>query len=437
VRQVALRRIRLAVRVARVDAGAMKWLIALGSLGACTSIDVLDARKLPTGEVTDAAAVVAANNALACDLYAAVRSGAAPPTNFFLSPFSISTELAMLDAGAAGNTDAQLRAAMHSTLSTDATNGAYHALLASLATGTGYGGYSLDIANRLFGQQGFGFLSSFLATTDNDYGAALQPVDIASDPMAAVATVNSWVSDRTDGHIPMLLAPTDVTSTTRLVPVNAIAFQGAWDAAFDPAQPGPFTLASGDTVTAQLMENDGADPTQNAGDRIGTGALPGGQFAVLPFRGKDLSMIVLLPDAADGLPALEAQLTADTLASWLAEPLYVGDGVDLTLPKFGFATTIDLGRVLASLGVVDAFDPNTADFSGIDGKQDLFLDNAQHQATIAVDEQGATAEAATSSTPGVLLLPPSFTVDHPFLFLIHDEVTGAVLFIGRVGDPTQ
>lgn len=162
------------------------------------------------------------------------------------------------------------------------------------------------------------------------------------------------------------------------------------------------------------------------------------EIGVLPFSGRDVAMLVILPSRFDGLPALEGRLTAPNFAAWLAgPPLFHGEKLEVSLPKFAVTSTLDLAAVLATLGVTDAFDPSIADFSGIDGDRDLVLDQVRHQATITVDEQGAEAVAATGSTVTVVLDPPPFTADHPFVFVIYDEVTGAILFMGRVTDPAM
>jgi serpin B len=407
------------------------------SATACSG-DVLKARELPSADVAVANAAVAANNAFACDLYAAIGSGSAAPANFFLSPFSISTALAMVDAGAAGETDAQLRAALHETQDADATNAAYHALLASLDTGEGFGNYTLHTADRLFGQKGFAFLPAFLTTTSDDFGAPLEPVDFAGDAGGATDTIDQWVSDQTDGKIPMLFAPGALDPTTTLVAANAIDFKGSWDSQFSPATAGPFTRADQTMVSAQMM-SDGTD-------EIAVAYVAGaGTIGSIPFRGRDLSFVVVLPDESDGLPAVEAQLTGSNLDAWLAavrapnaQPAMIGQSA-VVLPKFGITSQLDLASILEGLGVVDAFEPSVADFSATDGARDLYLAHVQHDAVVTVDEQGAEAVAATAASEEdqAVMEPVPFTADHPFIFLIHDEVTNAVLFMGRLGDPTQ
>jgi serpin B len=407
---------------------ARPLLVALLLVAGCGdgSHDNRAARRLPAEIQGDADAVVVANNQFACDLYAqlGVQEG-----NLFLSPFSISTALAMVDAGAAGQTDTELRNALHFTLAGAQLHAAYGALLASLNIGRDSGEYTLATANRLFGQQGFAFLPAFLATTRDDYGAELLPVDFEGDAEGARGTINEWVSSQTDGKIPELFESGSLDSSTRLALANAILFKGKWVEQFDKAdtRDAPFHLAGGGTVTAPLMSRQGP---------IAIATIPGGQLGVLTFRGEDLSMIVLLPDEPDGLPTVEAALSGEALKQWIGAAVAMEEA-SVTLPKFGVTSSFDLGTVLGALGIVTAFDPNAADLSGIDGQRDLYLQQAVHKAVVAVDEEGAEAAAATGIGAGATSAPPAFVVDHPFLFLIYDEVTGSVLFLGRVVDPTK
>jgi len=396
-------------------------------IAACSSPDVLAARKLPSAVQPAADAVVAATNQLACDVYAKLPAG-----NAVFSPFSIATSLAMVDAGAAGQTDSELRAALHLTLPSDQVATAYDALLTSLDTGRSYGAYTLATADRLFGQQGFAFLPSYLDTTNTGFHAPLEPVDFASNPDGARTTINSWVATQTDGKIPELFPANSIDAATRLVVANAIVFKGDWARQFDPQDThlGTFHVSGGADVSTLLM---------NAEFPIALGRLDiPAQYAVLPFRGNDLSFVIVLPDDPDGLPAVEAQLTPATLATAFASaPLDPSEDNHITLPKFTITLDQNLTSLLGGLGIVAAFIPDQADLSGIDGTRDLYLAQVIHDATITVDEHGAEAAAATGGDVKVTALPPSITVDHSFIFLIHDNVTGSILFMGRVLDPRQ
>jgi serine protease inhibitor len=402
----------------------MKPGLLLFAIAGCSgSQDVISARQLPAAIQPDAATVVAANNQFACDIY-----GTLAPGNALFSPFSISTAFAMLDAGAANETDAQLRTALHFTLPGDQLHAAYGALLTSIDTGRSFGSYTLATADRLFGQMGFPFVQSYLDITKTDYEAQLMPLDFESDPEASRGTINQWVASQTDNKIPTLFPDGSIDSSTRLALANAILFKGTWDTQFDPSKTSmePFHVSGGSDISVPIMHSH---------ETIAMASIPGGELGVFAFQGKDLAMVVLLPSDQDGLAALEAQLTGPLLAQWIASAQPVGP-LDVALPKFQLTEAFGLNQALEGLGATDAFDPTLADFSGIDGGRDLYVQAALHQATITVDEQGAEAAAATGIGLGETAEGPELIVNHSFVFLIFDQVTGSVLFMGRAQDPS-
>ncbi len=404
-----------------------KLLLASLVVGCSSQPDVLEARRIPAAVAPDVAEVVTANNQFAVELY---RQVAPTGHNLIMSPFSVSTAFAMLDAGAATTSDDELRATFHWTLPGDQLHAAYAALLTSLDTGRTYDNYTLATANRLFGQQGFPFAAPYLAITQDAYQAPLQTVDFANDPDAATATIDQWVSDQTAGKIPHLFAPGDLDASTVLALVNAILFEGTWDHPFDASltADASFTRADGTTVQTPMMTKE---------DALATAPIPGGRLVVLPFAGHDLEMVILLPTAADGLPAIESALTGDALTSWIAAATPSPESATIAMPRFAVDLDVGLADALVALGVTSIWSPDTADLSGIDGAHDLFVTKAVHHATISVDEHGAVAAAATGIGVGDTSAPEPIRIDHPFLFAIHDAVTGSVLFIGRIDDPTR
>jgi serpin B len=390
-----------------------------------TRPDLLTARQLPDSLRSEASGVVQENNAFAVSLYQELikeKDG-----NLFLSPFSISTAFAMTYAGARGETESQMAQVFGFPMPQDRLHAVFGALLRSLDTGTSYDGYRLNLANRLFGQKGFGFTDSYLAVTRDDYDAELETMNFESDPDGSRRHINTWVEDKTEQCIKDLLPTGSVTSDTRLVLVNAIYFKGDWADQFDPAltRDGAFHVAPGNDVTVPFMHRTG-DYTIGYGEGV--------QLLELPYKGKDLSMIVLLPAAGEGsLEALEARLTAQDLESWL------GAGheteVNVTFPKFTMTSEFTLKSTLSAMGMPVAF-TDRADLSGMNGSGGLFIQDAYHKAFVKVDEEGTEAAAATGTTVGLTSLPPEFRADHPFLFLIRDNVTGSILFLGRVMDPS-
>jgi serpin B len=413
-------------------------LLVAGCSGGSSDDDsnILAERALPAAVAGDATALAHASNQFAVDMYAKLSAGTG---NLCLSPYSISTALGLLDAGAAGTSDQQLRTALHVDLPGDRFHTAEGAILDSLDTGRAHGAYTLASANRLYGQLGRSFLPAFLDLTKADYGAALESVDFAGNTEAARGTINGWVADQTDDKIKELFAPGDLSSSTVLALVNALVFKGSWQQHFDQARTmtAPFTRADGTTVQATMMHKSEAIAAQAIGGDVTTGHAD--VLGVLPFKGKDLSMVIVVPAAADGLPALESRLEAGTLdLAALVDGLDASDEkIEITLPKFSFTSSIDLTAPLKALGVTSVFGSD-ADLSNIDGGHDLAVTTAVHKAFIAVDEDGAEAVAATGIGLSGAGAPTIFaiTADHPFVFAIYDHVTHTILFLGRVGDPT-
>jgi len=367
-------------------------------------------------------------NAFAFDLYARLRE--AQPGNLFCSPQSISTALAMTYAGARAETAAQMARTLRFSLPQDELPAAYAALRAALEPG-GERGYRLSIANRLWGQRGVPFREEFLAVTRRDYGAELGLVDFRTDAEGARNEINAWVVRQTEDKIRDLIPSGVLGPDTRLVLANAIYFRGDWARQFDKRATAdqPFHVAPDRTSTVPLMF--GKVPAGFAAV-----ADAGAKVLELPYKGDDVSMILLLPDAPDGLGAFETKLTADTVARWTGE-LRKQD-VLVYLPRFSMESQFALAPTLAAMGMPLPFSGD-ADFSGMNGAHDLFISAVVHKARVDVDEQGTEAAAATGVAVGVKAAlptePPTFRADHPFVFLIRHNPTGAILFLGRVVNP--
>lgn len=370
----------------------------------------------------EAVATATAVNQFALDLH---RELGKRPGDVFFSPASIAAALGMTWAGANGPTADQLAKALHVTLPPEKAHPALGALLAADASGDP----TLAAANRLWCLPE-DLLPAFLAATKDAYGAEVGQVDFRTDPDGARQTINRWVEERTRDRIKDLVPSGTLTPLTRLVLTNAIYFKGSWKTAFDGTETrtGTFTLATREAVGAPLMH----------------AAVPGRFFhgdgfvlGELPYKGERLSMVVIVPAEPDGLPALEAKLTADALASWLAAARHV-EKLDVTLPRFKIEQAVDLVPPLQALGVNDAFSQTLADLSGMNGKKDLYVSAALHKAFVEVTEAGTEAAAATAVVVGVKSAaepPPTVRADRPFLFLIRDTQTGLILFLGRETDP--
>jgi serpin B len=377
----------------------------------------------------DRAAVVEGNNAFAMELYGQLqdRSG-----NLFFSPESISTALAMTYAGARGDTASEMAKTLHFTLPADRFHPAMGALLSNL--NAAHDGYQLRVANALWAQQGYTFLNDFLKLTKTDYGAGLNQVDFEDATEAARLTINRWVEQKTEDKITNLLPPGSLSSKTKLVLTDAIYFKGDWQTQFDKTQTNDedFHLSTAQNVKAPLMHREG-----------GFNYFNGGTFQILeiPYKSAELSMLVFLPNDASGLRALEQSLTSPNMKQWFGQLRQVPKVV-LTLPKFKMTQQLELRDTLGAMGMPLAFDAR-ADFSRMTDNRGLFISAAIHKAYIDVNEEGTEAAAAT----GIRMMRPTmvrvqtppiiFLADHPFIFLIRDNRSGGVLFIGRVTDPTK
>lgn len=382
----------------------------------------------PAAPSPDLAQAVAGSNAFALDLYSQLD---AVPGNLFFSPESISTAFAMAYAGAHGQTAAEMAHVFHFTLPPDRLHPAMGALLAAM--NAPHQNYALSVANALWAQQDQHFLPAYTGLMKDSYGAGFHAVDFQSSPEAARATINAWVEKQTANKIQNLLGPGAVTPFTRLILTNAIYFKGAWLNPFDPrdTEPEDFHLSPKQTVKTPMMWRSG-----------GFDYYDGGTFQALdiPYKGGGLSMVVLLPNAANGLAALEKSLSAANLSQWLDKMEYTTK-VNLSLPKFKMAQEFSLGSTLSAMGMPQAFS-GAADFSGIDGQPGFTISAAIHKAFVDVNETGTEAAAATAIEMMATAMrdeppPIEFNANHPFLFLIRDNASGAILFMGRVADPTK
>ncbi len=371
--------------------------------------------------------VVAGNTEFAVGLYGQLRK---QEGNLCFSPYSISTALAMTYGGARGETAKQMAQTLHFIQPLDQLHPAFAALEADFNAAQKKGEIQLAAANSLWPQQGFAFLPDYLALCRQYYGTSVTPVDYRKNAEAARKTINDWVEAETNRKIVELLKPGMVDGLTRLALVNAIYFKGKWARQFDSklTVEQPFHLSPKEQVTAQLM--------RQTGD-FKYAEITGLQVVELPYLGDDLAMVVLLPREADGLDHLEKELTAQNLASWTTN--LQSQKVEVFLPKFKIASEFSPAQTLAALGMPDAFNPSLADFSGMDGRKDLFISKVVHKAFVDVNEEGTEAAAATTVLMGFggRSRLPVFRADHPFLFFIRDNHNGSILFLGRVTDPTK
>lgn len=414
------------MRVHPFHAAALMLIVPLVGCQAKSPVqppaDPINDRSLAPAVQADARVLVEANNRFAIDLYTRLRD---QPGNLFLSPYSMSTAFGMAYAGAAGSTQAEMAKVFRFELPSGRLHATFGELRRSLDRGTRSGAYELRTANRAWGQKGLPFIPGFLEVTREQYGAQMQEADFIHESEPARLEVNGWVAGQTNDRIRDLFPGGSINAYTRLVLANAIYFKGLWNRPFDPKNTvdAPFHF---DPVEAAMV------PTMVQEDAFRTAVTDEVQVLELFYRGQDLSMVVVLPRQMDGLARVEEGLTWEKLSAWLA-PL-AERTLEVHLPSFKFGSKFELPLVLSGMGMPTAF-TEAADFSGIDGRNDLHIAAAFHQSFVEVNEEGTEAAAATGISVGATSVRPSFYANHPFLFLIRDHVTGSVLFLGRVIDP--
>jgi len=415
----------------RTGVCALAVVVALAGCGGGGPETTADVARSSEGRVTapqvasdDLASLAAGNDAFAVALYQTLRPA---PGNIVFAPESLSIALAMTFGGAAGATAAQMAATMHYTLPPERLHPAFDALdLALNAAPSGAAAFRLTVVNAMWAQEGFAVLPSFLDLMARNYGAAVRLADFIHAPEPARLLINRWVAEQTAGKIPELVMMGSIDVMTRLVLTNAIYFNADWETPFAAQSPmGTFHAPAGD-VGVPMMTGPAEVP-------VWTG--PGYTAARLPYVGGTTSMLLLVPDAGT-FDAFEAALTADSLESVLAgAATAASQGV--SLPRFVVDQHLSVKTALMALGMTDAFDTGAADFSGIDGGHDLFIQDVIHQVNVAVDEQGTEAAAAAAVIIGRKGVVQTLRVDRPFLFLIRDDAANATLFMGRVLDPSR
>lgn len=372
--------------------------------------------------------IARAGNQFAFDLWA----HASGTGTIALSPASVATALAITWGGAKGETSAQLQKVLRLEGAPDVVLSRAGILYKSLAQATD--GATLKLANRLYGEKTYPFDTTYFTIVRHAFGVWIEPVDFAGDPQGTRAKINTWVAEQTEQRIEDLIPPTGIDAETRLVIVNAIYFLADWATPFNPSLTQPRDFFVDGTTKRQV-------PTMTQSRSFRYAKADGAALVELPYKGDRTSMYVILPDANDGLPALEAKL-ADTLKALQSK--LTEQQVKVSLPRFTIdpPAPIDLAEQLKAMGVVDAFDAGKADFSNIarpkNASDKIFIGAVFHKAFVKVDEKGTEAAAATAiAMPrgGPPAKPTEFRADHPFLFAIVDRPSGLILFLGRVTDP--
>ena len=371
--------------------------------------------------------LVDGNTAFAFDVYQALRG---EEGNLLYSPYSMSLALAMTFAGARGETERQIANTLRFNLPQDRLHPAFNGLDVATA-GRGSGdeakgkGLRLDIVNELWGQEGYEFLAGFLDVLAENYGVGVRLLDFQNSPEASRIAINDWASGQTDGRIEDLVPSGVIDELTRLLLTSAIYLQAAWLRPFSEilTHDGIFHLLDGSKTVVSMM-------TQAANFGYAEGEWC--QAVELPYDGRELSMVIMLPEAGR-FEAFEGSLDAELLGDITKD--LTNKRIGLTVPRFEIKSALSLKKTLAAMGMPAAFSP-AADFSGMTDERDLHIGGITQEAFVSVDEAGTEAAAATAVEAQLLSIPQPVAVDRPFVFLIRDLKTHAVLFLGRVVDPS-
>ncbi|XP_078686723.1 leukocyte elastase inhibitor-like isoform X14 [Branchiostoma floridae x Branchiostoma belcheri] len=367
----------------------------------------------------------AANTEFALSLY---RQLCGDSGNVFFSPYSISVALAMTSLGARGSTEAAMKGTLcYKDMSNDVLHSTFSTLHQQLYASDKY---TLQTANRLYGEQTYSFLQDFLNATRKNYGAELASVDFKGAAEQVRGTINKWVEEQTKDKIKDLIPAGAVDAMTRLVLVNAIYFKGNWDKQFkaEMTQDMDFNINNNEKVKVPMMKME---------EKFNYGEFQDQKFRVLelPYVEKELSMLIFLPDEVEGIRNLESALTATTLQT-VSSQMY-STKVNLMLPRFKLEQDFSLGETLKKMGMGEAFSDG-ADFSGMSAAADLFISEVVHKAFVEVNEEGTEAAAATGVMMRARMMPRppmKFFADHPFIFLIRDNRSSSVLFFGKMQMP--
>jgi serpin B len=425
----------MSTTVRGVVMSAIVAMISLMVTTGCSSESKKEEAALPEVTDEDVGLLADGQSEFALDLYKHMTGD----ENLFFSPYSISTALAMAAAGAGGDTEYEMAAVLHFPrevssgapmyVSRENVAASYAALSDKLEAEAGTDGYELSIANRLWGEKDYPFLRSYLDFIEDNYGAAFAKADFAGNAEAERVRINGWAEKETREKIKDLIPPGGIDASTTLVLANAVYFKGLWEHKFEK------TATKDAAFHGQHAE--ATVPMMHQKAEFHYGETDYAQFIELPYKGDELSMLVVLPrmESNINLMMLESRLSPDMIDEW--ESAMHDVDVSVYLPRFEMTWgTENIVKHLKALGMTDAFQAGKADFSGMTELGDLVIGPIFHKAFVSVDEEGTEAAAATAVTMKRTAVQQEivFRADHPFMFLIRHNDTGAVLFMGRLVD---
>ncbi len=343
--------------------------------------------------------------------------------NIFFSPYSIFVALSMAYEGAHGNTATQMYNILNFLQNDSETQGSFGKIYNLL--NQKQEGYRISTANAFWIQQNYPFLTKYINLLQNYYMAEANELDFSKNVEAA-RIINTWIENQTNGKIKDMIDPSALSEFTRLVLTNAIYFKGLWENPFDPKYTTKidFKVNPSKTIEADMMSLSDRIFNYTETDEL--------QILKLPYEDNDLSMLVILPKE-NNISIVDSSLNTLNIEDWNDNLHEIKINIDI--PKFKFKTEYNLNNVLTKMGMVDAFSEIDADFSGMDGTKSLFISDILHKAFVEVNEEGTEAAAATAVIITTSVVTTEFNADHPFVFLIQHEETGAILFMGKIMNP--
>ncbi len=360
-------------------------------------------------------------NAFTFDFYNKVSEN----KNVFFSPYSIFVALSMAYEGARGNTSEQMYNILNILQNDSATRGSFGRIYNLL--NQKQEGYTINTANAFWAQQNYEFLQEYIGILESYYIAEANELNFA-DSNESANTINAWIEENTNHKIKNMIDQSALSELTRLVLTNAIYFKGLWANQFDPDNTNKedFRITPDETVEVDMMHLTDIKFNYTKTDDL--------QILKLPYKGNDLSMIIILPKE-NNISVVESQLNQLNLTKWINDLNEIE--ININIPKFKFETEYTLNDVLEDMGMKDAFIPGIADFSGMDNTTDLYISNVLHKAFVEVNEEGTEAAAATAVIVATKAITDIFNADHPFVFLIRQEETGAIIFMGKIMNPEE
>jgi len=400
-----------------------------GCSGPIQVFDILAGNAVPMVPTADELCVVNGSNEFTFALYNELRKDPAnQDANLFISPFSVSSAMAIVYEGARAETADEIRSVFHFPQNDTIRRQGFSGITTLMNRETQ--GNVLRTANALWAEKTFPFRTDYIETAHRYYAAEVTNLDFINEPEHSRHTINAWVMDRTEDRIPELVPERAIKTDTRLVITNAVYFKGQWETSFKPenTREMDFRITPNSTVRVPMMVRG------SEGVLSRTTYTQDIQVLALPYRpenGRNLSMIIIMP-REDDLSVVEDQLNAPMLSETMSQLKY--REVNIQIPRFQIATEYRLKKPLENLGMPVAFTMD-ADFSGMDGMGVLYIDTIFHKAFVKVNEEGTEAAAATAIKVVLVSAKSVFTVDHPFVFLIIEERSGNILFIGRIVNP--